>query len=42
MTSLWRNREFNLLWSSQSLSDLGDGIASLALSLLVLVKRARR
>jgi predicted MFS family arabinose efflux permease len=38
MTSLWRNREFNLLWSSQSLSDLGDGIASLALSLLVLVK----
>ncbi|MBM2619871.1 MFS transporter [Actinoplanes sp. LDG1-06] len=37
-TSLWRNREFNLLWSSQSLSDLGDGIASLALSLLVLVK----
>ncbi|WP_250035425.1 MFS transporter [Paractinoplanes maris] len=38
MTSLWRNREFNLLWTSQSLSDLGDGIASLALSLLVLVK----
>jgi MFS family permease len=38
VTSLWRNREFNLLWSSQSLSDLGDGIASLALSLLVLVK----
>ena len=37
MTSLWRNREFNLLWGSQSLSDLGDGIASLALSLLVLV-----
>ncbi|MCM4077575.1 MFS transporter [Paractinoplanes hotanensis] len=38
MTNLWRNREFNLLWGSQSLSDLGDGIASLALSLLVLVK----
>ncbi|MBU2664501.1 MFS transporter [Actinoplanes bogorensis] len=38
MISLWRNREFNLLWSSQSLSDLGDGIATLALSLLVLVK----
>ncbi|WP_127503509.1 MFS transporter [Actinoplanes solisilvae] len=38
MKSLWRNREFNLLWGSQSLSDLGDGIASLALSLLVLVK----
>lgn len=38
MTSLWRNRDFNLLWSSQSLSDLGGGIASLALSLLVLVE----
>ncbi|GIE97531.1 MFS transporter [Paractinoplanes rishiriensis] len=36
MTSLWRNREFNLLWTSQSLSDLGDGVASLALTLLVL------
>lgn len=36
MTSLWRNREFNLLWTSQTLSDLGDGIASLALALLVL------
>ncbi|WP_250008011.1 MFS transporter [Actinoplanes sp. M2I2] len=38
MTSLGRNREFNLLWTSQSLSDLGDGIASLALALLVLTK----
>ncbi|WP_433368109.1 MFS transporter [Actinoplanes sp. CA-142083] len=35
MTSLRRNREFNLLWGSQSLSDLGDGVASLALALLV-------
>ncbi|MCO8270130.1 MFS transporter [Actinoplanes sp. TRM 88003] len=38
LPSLWKNREFNLLWTSQSLSDLGDGVASLALSLLVLVK----
>ncbi|GAB1639870.1 MFS transporter [Krasilnikovia sp. MM14-A1259] len=38
MTTLWRNREFTLLWSSQSLSDLGTGVASLALSLLVLVE----
>ncbi|MFI5897230.1 MFS transporter [Actinoplanes sp. NPDC051513] len=36
MTSLWRNREFNLLWTSQSLSDLGGAIAQLALPLLVL------
>ncbi|RZU53304.1 putative MFS family arabinose efflux permease [Krasilnikovia cinnamomea] len=38
MSTLWRNREFNLLWTSQSLSDLGTGVASLALSLLVLVE----
>jgi MFS family permease len=38
VTSLWRNREFTLLWSSQSLSDLGDGVASLALALLVLAE----
>ncbi|SCF02152.1 Predicted arabinose efflux permease, MFS family [Micromonospora viridifaciens] len=38
MKSLWRNPEFNLLWTSQSLSYLGDGIATLALSLLVLVE----
>ncbi|GAA4975857.1 MFS transporter [Actinoplanes utahensis] len=38
MRSLWRNREFNLLWTSQALSDLGDGVASLALALLVLVE----
>ncbi|NMO55843.1 MFS transporter [Actinoplanes sp. TBRC 11911] len=36
MTSLWQNREFNLLWSSQSLSDLGGTIAQLAVPLLVL------
>jgi MFS family permease len=35
-TTLWRNREFNLLWSSQSLSDLGSAIAQLAVPLLVL------
>ncbi|MEV4348950.1 MFS transporter [Actinoplanes sp. NPDC049596] len=34
--SLWRNREFNLLWTSQSLSDLGAAIAQLAVPLLVL------
>jgi len=35
-TTLWRNREFTLLWSSQSLSDLGTAIAQLAVPLLVL------
>jgi predicted MFS family arabinose efflux permease len=34
--NLWRNREFNLLWISQSLSDLGTTIATLAVPLLVL------
>jgi Major Facilitator Superfamily len=34
--NLWRNREFNLLWISQSLSDLGNAIATLAVPLLVL------
>ena len=34
--SLWRNRDFNLLWSSQVLSDLGSAVANLALPLLVL------
>ena len=33
---LWRNREFNLLWISQSMSDLGNAIATLAVPLLVL------
>ncbi|MBU2665721.1 MFS transporter [Actinoplanes bogorensis] len=36
MTPLWRNREFTLLWTSQSLSDLGGAIAMLAIPLLVL------
>lgn len=36
MTPLWRNREFNLLWTSQSLSDLGGAVAGLAVPLLVL------
>lgn len=34
--SLWRNRAFNLLWTSQSLSDLGSSISALAIPLLVL------
>jgi len=34
--SLWRNRNFNLLWISQSLSDLGTAISTLAVPLLVL------
>jgi MFS family permease len=36
VTDLWHNREFNLMWSSQSLSDLGGAIAQLAVPLLVL------
>jgi MFS family permease len=36
VSSLWRNREFTLLWTSQSLSALGDAVAMLALPLLVL------
>jgi MFS family permease len=36
VTTLWRNREFNLLWTSQSLSDLGASVAQLAVPLLVL------
>jgi hypothetical protein len=34
--SLWRNREFTLLWVSQSLSDVGNAIAALAVPLLLL------
>ncbi|MCA2219410.1 MFS transporter [Jidongwangia harbinensis] len=34
--NLWRNREFNLLWISQALSDVGNAISSLAVPLLVL------
>ena len=37
---LWRNREFNLLWISQSCSDLGNAISALAVPLLVLVLTA--
>ena len=33
---LWRNRDFNLLWSSQTLSELGGQATSLAIPLLVL------
>ena len=33
---LWRNRDFNLLWSGQCLSDLGSAMSDLALPLLVL------
>ncbi|MEU4425880.1 MFS transporter [Actinoplanes sp. NPDC024001] len=36
MTSLWRNREFTLLWTGQCLSELGTSMASLAIPLLVL------
>jgi len=34
--SLWRNREFNLLWGSQGLSDLGTSMSQLAIPLLTL------
>src|SRR5689334_21975920 len=34
--SLWRNRDFTLLWGSQTLSNLGSSINSLATPLLVL------
>jgi MFS family permease len=34
--SLWRNRSFNLMWSSQFLSDLGSNMSFLAFPLLVL------
>lgn len=34
--SLWRNRDFNLLWVSQTLSDLGSFTSMLAVPLLVL------
>ena len=33
---LWHNRDFNLLWSGQCLSDLGTAMSDLALPLLVL------
>ena len=34
--TLWRNRSFNLLWSSQLLSELGSTMTALAFPLLVL------
>jgi MFS family permease len=33
---LWRNRDFLVFWSGQSLSNLGDSLAAVALPLLVL------
>jgi MFS family permease len=35
-TSLWRNRDFNLMWGSQCLSELGSSMTNLAYPLLVL------
>ncbi|MEV0842177.1 MFS transporter [Actinocatenispora sera] len=35
--SLWRNRDFNLLWGSQALSGLGSSMSSLAYPLVILV-----
>lgn len=35
-SSLWRNRDFNLLWTGQTLSDLGSWTSMLAIPLLVL------
>ncbi|MCX4743956.1 MFS transporter [Kitasatospora sp. NBC_01287] len=34
-SSLWRNRDFNLLWTGQCLSDVGSAMSDLALPLLV-------
>jgi MFS family permease len=35
-TSIWRNRDYLLLWSGQSISDIGSSISTLAFPLLVL------
>ena len=34
--SLWRNRDYLLLWSGQALSDIGGAVSELAFPLLVL------
>lgn len=34
--SIWRNRDFRLIWAGQTLSDLGTGIAQLAYPLMML------
>src|SRR5437764_15024026 len=34
--SLWRNRDYVLLWSGQALSDIGGAVSELAFPLLVL------
>lgn len=34
--SIWRNRDFRLVWLSQTLSDLGSGVSTLAYPLLAL------
>src|SRR5258707_4539251 len=34
--SLWRNRDYLLLWSGQALSDIGGAVSELAYPLLVL------
>lgn len=35
-SSLWRNRDYMLLWSGQNVSVLGSGISQIAFPLLVL------
>ncbi|HEY8291653.1 MAG TPA: MFS transporter, partial [Thermomicrobiales bacterium] len=34
--SLWRNRDYAILWSGQTLSSIGTGVSNLAFPLLVL------
>jgi predicted MFS family arabinose efflux permease len=35
--SVWRNRDFRLVWTAQTLSDLGNGVSQLAYPLLMLI-----